>query len=207
MRERPESVHERRAARRTGSMTARANSIHADGLHARPRAVPPRRLGVRGEGRRLAHPGVQGRRPRPLNQQEWPRPHAPVPQHPGGHREVVRSLVLDGEIAIFDQELRSRFDWLREPDHDAIATPPMFMVFDLLHHDRRELTGRPLRERRSRLEDVVADNDLVLSVRRLASDGMEAWKQVIERRRDHRSRDRLGTARSLARGDKAGADG
>ena len=31
MRERPESVHERRAARRTGSMTARANSIHADG--------------------------------------------------------------------------------------------------------------------------------------------------------------------------------
>jgi len=51
----------------------------------------------------------------------------------------ARSLVLDGEVAIFDQQLRSRFDWLREPDPDAIATPPMFMVFDLLHRAGREL--------------------------------------------------------------------
>ena len=34
----------------------------------------------------------------------------------------ARSLVLDGEIAIFDQQLRSRFDWLPEPDPSAIAT-------------------------------------------------------------------------------------
>jgi ATP dependent DNA ligase domain len=27
-----------------------------------------------------------------------------------------RSLVLDGEVAVYDQQLRSRFDWLREPD-------------------------------------------------------------------------------------------
>jgi len=27
----------------------------------------------------------------------------------------ARSLVLDGEVAIFDEQLRSRFDWLREP--------------------------------------------------------------------------------------------
>jgi bifunctional non-homologous end joining protein LigD len=26
-----------------------------------------------------------------------------------------RTLVLDGEVAIFDRQLRSRFDWLREP--------------------------------------------------------------------------------------------
>jgi bifunctional non-homologous end joining protein LigD len=48
----------------------------------------------------------------------------------------VRSLVLDGEVAIYDQQLRSRFDWLREPDPDAVATPPMYMVFDLLHRGR-----------------------------------------------------------------------
>jgi ATP-dependent DNA ligase len=51
----------------------------------------------------------------------------------------ARSLVLDGEVAVFDQQLRSRFEWLREPDPDAVATPPMFMVFDLLHRDGREL--------------------------------------------------------------------
>jgi bifunctional non-homologous end joining protein LigD len=92
----------------------------------------------------------------------------------------ARSLVLDGEVAIFDQQLRSRFDWLREPDPDAVATPPMFMVFDLLQRNGRELTGRPLRERRARVEDIVAGNKLVLPVRRLAADGLQAWTEVIE---------------------------
>ena len=91
----------------------------------------------------------------------------------------ARSLVLDGEVAIYDQQLRSRFDWLREPDADAVATAPLLMVFDLLHQDGRELTGRPLRERRARLEEAVAGNDLVLPVRRLASNGFEAWSEVI----------------------------
>jgi hypothetical protein len=37
------------------------------------------------------------------------------------------------------------------------------------------------RERRARLEDAVAGSDLVFSVRRLAADGVDAWKQVVER--------------------------
>jgi bifunctional non-homologous end joining protein LigD len=93
----------------------------------------------------------------------------------------ARTLVLDGEVAIFDQQLRSRFEWLREHDPSAVASPPLFMALDLLYHDRRDLTGRPLRDRRARLENVVANNDLVFPVRRLAADGLEAWKQVIER--------------------------
>jgi bifunctional non-homologous end joining protein LigD len=91
----------------------------------------------------------------------------------------ARSVVLDGEVAIYDEKLRSRFDWLREPDPDAVATPPMFMVFDLLHRNGHDLTGRRLRERRARLEDAVADNDLVLPVRRLAKNGFEAWSEVV----------------------------
>jgi ATP-dependent DNA ligase len=35
------------------------------------------------------------------------------------------------------------------------------MVFDLLHWHRRDLTGRALRDRRARLEDVVAGSGLV----------------------------------------------
>jgi hypothetical protein len=93
----------------------------------------------------------------------------------------ARSLVLDGEVAIFDEQLRSRFDWLREPDADAIATPPMFIAFDVLHRDGRELTGRALRERRDRLEDVVDGSEHVLPVRRLAGNGFEAWSEVIAR--------------------------
>jgi ATP-dependent DNA ligase len=55
------------------------------------------------------------------------------------------------------------------------------MAFDLLYHDGRDLTARPLRDRRARLEDVVAGSELVFPVRRLAPDGLEAWKQVVER--------------------------
>ena len=29
-----------------------------------------------------------------------------------------RTLVLDGEIAVYDQQLRSRFDWLRDPPEE-----------------------------------------------------------------------------------------
>jgi bifunctional non-homologous end joining protein LigD len=93
----------------------------------------------------------------------------------------ARTLVLDGEVAIYDQQLRSRFDWLREPDSTAVATPPLFMAFDLLYQDRRDLTARPLRHRRARLEDVVTGSELVFPVRRLAPDGLAAWKQVVER--------------------------
>ncbi len=52
---------------------------------------------------------------------------------------------------------------------------------DLLYHDRRDLTSRPLRGRRARLEDVVAGSELMFPVRRLAADGLEAWRQVVER--------------------------
>ena len=93
----------------------------------------------------------------------------------------ARSLVLDGEVAIFDERLRSRFDWLREPDPDAVATPPLLMVFDLLHQDGREFTGRPLRDRRARLEIVVAGSEFVFPARRLARNGFEAWSEVIAR--------------------------
>jgi bifunctional non-homologous end joining protein LigD len=52
--------------------------------------------------------------------------------------------------------------------------------FDLLFHDGLDLTGRPLRDRRARLEDVVAGSELVFPVRRLAPDGLEAGQQVVE---------------------------
>jgi bifunctional non-homologous end joining protein LigD len=91
----------------------------------------------------------------------------------------ARSLVLDGEVAIYDQQLRSRFDWLREPDPDVVATPPVLMAFDLLHLDGREFTGRPLHDRRARLEVVIAGSEFVLPVRRLARNGFEAWSEVI----------------------------
>jgi ATP-dependent DNA ligase len=62
-----------------------------------------------------------------------------------------------------------------------VATPPVFMAFDLLHQDGREFIGRLLRERRARLEDAVVGSDFVLPVRRLARNGFEAWSEVVAR--------------------------
>jgi ATP-dependent DNA ligase len=63
----------------------------------------------------------------------------------------------------------------------AAPAPPTASAFDVLHVNRRDVSQRPLRERRARLEDVVAGSELVFPVRRLAPDGVEAWRQVIER--------------------------
>jgi hypothetical protein len=60
------------------------------------------------------------------------------------------SLILDGEIAIFDRQLISRFEWLRARPQHEVATPPMYMVFDLLELEGEDLRPRPLLERRSR---------------------------------------------------------
>jgi ATP-dependent DNA ligase len=84
-------------------------------------------------------------------------------------------------VAIYDQQLRSRFEWLRQREPEAVASSPVFMAFDLLYRDGRDLSARPLRDRRARLENVVAGNNLVFLVRRLAPDGLEAWAQVVER--------------------------
>jgi bifunctional non-homologous end joining protein LigD len=40
-------------------------------------------------------------------------------------------LILDGEVAIFDEQLISRFEWLRHGSRESLATPPIYMVFDV----------------------------------------------------------------------------
>jgi len=92
------------------------------------------------------------------------------------------SLILDGEVARSDEQLVSRFEWLRASSKDEVATPPMFMVFDLLQLDRDDLRGQPLKLRRECLETVLDGAPAVLlPVRRLADHGPKAWLEVLER--------------------------
>jgi len=39
----------------------------------------------------------------------------------------ARRLVLDGEVAIFDKRLRSRFEWLREPEIPRPLRPHQYL--------------------------------------------------------------------------------
>jgi ATP-dependent DNA ligase len=61
------------------------------------------------------------------------------------------TLILDGEVCIFDERLVSRFEWLRHGKPPGVATPPVFMAFDCLHAAGRDLRELALRARRERL--------------------------------------------------------
>jgi hypothetical protein len=52
-------------------------------------------------------------------------------------------LVLDGEVAVFDERLVSRFDLLGEPGSDVATTRPVYIAFDVLHARGRDLRARP----------------------------------------------------------------
>jgi bifunctional non-homologous end joining protein LigD len=88
----------------------------------------------------------------------WSRNHKPLGTYP----EIVaalgklkcRNAVLDGEIVAVDERGRSRFQLLQ--GRDLGARPPVFLyVFDLLQVDGVSLVGRPIEERRKRLEKLV----------------------------------------------------
>jgi len=93
----------------------------------------------------------------------------------------VPTLILDGEIAIYDQKLISRFEWLRYHAPPDLATPPLSMAFDCPYARGKDLRPRPLATRRNVLAETLTDQDLLLPVRRLADNGLEAWQQVLER--------------------------
>jgi len=101
------------------------------------------------------------------------------------------SFTLDGEVAVFDEELVSCFEWLRRAigprtglrhlNHGDLATPPLYMVFDLLQLGEKDYRPEPLKARRKALEKLVKGQSLVLPARRLMPNGFAAWTEVLHR--------------------------
>jgi bifunctional non-homologous end joining protein LigD len=94
------------------------------------------------------------------------------------------TFTLDGEVAVFDEELISRFEWLRHLNHGDLATPPLYMVFDLLRLGEKDYRPEPLKVRRKALEKLVKGQNLILPVRRLLANGMAAWAEVLHRAKE-----------------------
>src|SRR5215467_6984178 len=90
-------------------------------------------------------------------------------------------LVLDGEVAVFDERLVSRFDLLSDPNPEILATPPVYVAFDVLYAHGTDLRAQPLSARREALEGLIESGEGVFAVRRLAGNGHEAWAEVLER--------------------------
>jgi bifunctional non-homologous end joining protein LigD len=87
---------------------------------------------------------------------------------------ALRSLpdgdfLLDGEVVVFDPAGVSRFQLWQQG-------APVFVVFDCLVRDGKDLMSQPLSERRAQLEKLVPDGEGVLRrSRRLQMDGLKAY--------------------------------
>ncbi|HEU4706982.1 MAG TPA: DNA ligase D [Solirubrobacterales bacterium] len=88
-------------------------------------------------------------------------------------RRIARALgsheaVLDGEIVAFDENGRPSFGRLQQRIHQADENvvrrrmkshPVVYVVFDLLYLDGKDLTGEPYRRRRELLEGLALDGE------------------------------------------------
>jgi bifunctional non-homologous end joining protein LigD len=88
------------------------------------------------------------------------------------------TLLLDGEISVFDRHGVSRFQLLQ----NLGTGKSVFAVFDCLYKDGKDLRGRPLAEGRVTLEESVARNKLIVPSTRLSSDGFAAYRLAVKRK-------------------------
>jgi len=101
------------------------------------------------------------------------------------------TLLLDGEISVFDREGVSRFQLLQ----NLGAGKSVFAVFDCLYKDDQDLRSRPLAERRAALErslepnklppktrNKAAQNRIIVPSSRLSSNGLEAYLLATQRK-------------------------
>ena len=87
----------------------------------------------------------------------------------------ARTLLLDGEVVIFDSKWVSRFQLLQNS-----GAEPSYGVFDCLYKDGVDLRREPLSARRAALENLLGKTsgtrDRVFSSVLLASNGLKAFE-------------------------------
>ncbi|HEY9085533.1 MAG TPA: non-homologous end-joining DNA ligase [Candidatus Tyrphobacter sp.] len=88
-------------------------------------------------------------------------------------------IVVDGEICSLDSRGRSSFQALQEAA--KTRAPLVYVAFDLLYADGRDLRDRPLEERKSILQSLVRDTDLVLYSKHIVGKGIAFFEQVRKR--------------------------
>jgi bifunctional non-homologous end joining protein LigD len=89
------------------------------------------------------------------------------------------TLVLDGEVVVYDAEGVSRFQLLQQ--RGGGGTSPIYVAFDCLHARGRELVSEPLTVRRAALETELREGPRLQLARRVAEDGFAAFAEARRR--------------------------
>ena len=85
------------------------------------------------------------------------------------------TLLLDGELVIFDRKKVSRFQLLQQGKGEAV-----YAVFDCLYQQGKDLRRQPLSERQAAMKSLGRSGVLIPS-RRLATNGLEAYREAKKR--------------------------
>jgi bifunctional non-homologous end joining protein LigD len=88
------------------------------------------------------------------------------------------TLLLDGEVSVFDAQGVSRFQLLQ----NLSSGKSIFAAFDCLYKDGKDLRSQPLSARRVALEESTGRSKLIVASKRLASDGLAAYQLAIKRK-------------------------
>jgi bifunctional non-homologous end joining protein LigD len=86
------------------------------------------------------------------------------------------TLLLDGEVVVFDRKRVSRFQLLQQ-----VRGEPVYAIFDCLFAAGKDLRREPLSARRTALEEVVSSKGVLRLSRRLAANGLAAYKLAKSR--------------------------
>jgi bifunctional non-homologous end joining protein LigD len=81
------------------------------------------------------------------------------------------TLLLDGEVVVFDRKRVSRFQLLQQDRGE-----PVYVAFDCLFAEGKDLRHEPLSARRAALEEVVSSKGVLRLSHRLATNGLAAYK-------------------------------
>lgn len=88
----------------------------------------------------------------------------------------AETLVLDGEVVVFDAKQISRFQLLQQS-----KGRPQYVVFDCLYKNGKDLRKESLAARRKALEKSVKPSGALILAARLAADGLKAF-QIAKKR-------------------------
>jgi bifunctional non-homologous end joining protein LigD len=80
-------------------------------------------------------------------------------------------LLLDGEVVVFDRRRVSRFQLLQQG-----KGKPVYVAFDCLFVDGKDLRHEPLSARRVALEKLVPSKGVLLLSHRISKNGLDAYK-------------------------------
>lgn len=88
----------------------------------------------------------------------------------------AQSLILDGEVVVFDRKGVSRFQLLQQDNADAV-----YAVFDCLFHDGKDLRHEPLSMRRAVMKTAIGSSQVLIASHRLAANGLIAFRAAKRR--------------------------